>query len=120
LIEDRLFIDEKRFKSFRAADQKEDPFRRWFLSYKHFYEMPNSYIHRANINLASDLQYHTDFPDEFKGIEGEPALLNQLSLSQSTESTYKSVDTNYYVNLLKSNPVGDNSDAVHRFPEIRY
>lgn len=92
---------------------------RGFVSYKHYYDLPNGYIHRANFNLASDLRYPRDFSDEMLG-HGEPALENKTSLTKNTNSQHFSVEAAHYTNLLKADALTDNNDSVHRFPEIQY
>lgn len=93
--------------------------RRWFLTYDHLYEMPSNFVQRTKLNFVSDLRYPQDFPDDISGV-GDPALENRLSLTRNTETTHASIDTSYYINQLKANPLASNRDAVHRFPEIRY
>ena len=92
---------------------------RWFLTYDHYYELPDNYVQRANINQISDLRYTRDFPDEIKG-HGDSALENEVSLTKTTENQYASAEVDVYYNLLKTYPFQPNDDAVHRFPELRY
>lgn len=93
---------------------------RWLFKYRHIYEMPEGFSHTMNINLISDSFYPRDFPSEIEGVHGNPAVENRMSLSKNTESQHIGVDVAYYVNLLKQDPTADNSDAVHRFPEVKY
>lgn len=92
---------------------------RGFLTYQHYYDMPDGFTHRAHLNLVSDLRYVRDFYDEISG-HGDPALENSMSVTKNTDAQHFSVETTYYTNLLKSDGLADNDDAVHRFPEVRY
>jgi len=92
---------------------------RWFVNYDHIYRMPNDLVHRADITQISDLRYPRDFPDDVEG-HGDPSLENKTSISQSGDDHYWSAEVDAYTNLLKSYPLSDNSDSVHRFPELRY
>ncbi|MES2856458.1 MAG: LPS assembly protein LptD, partial [Bdellovibrionota bacterium] len=92
---------------------------RWFVNYKHSYELPDGFIQKTKLAFASDLRYPHDFPQELKG-RGEPALENRFSLTKNTERTHASMDAAYYINMLQANPIAGNGDAVHRWPEIRY
>lgn len=118
-IFDRAFADDKRLNDFRPANQKNDPIERWFLRYQHYYEMPDGGVHRAQANLASDLQYSKDFSEEALNY-GDSAMENRISYTKNTEDQHYSVDSSYYVNLLHANPLSDNDDAVHRVPEMRF
>ncbi len=114
LIQDRLFAGSEEFRKYR----QDTKFNRWYLNFQNVYEMPNGYVQRAKINLISDLRYPGDFPDETPGF-GDPAVENRVSLSRNFEHFHTSIDTSLYTNLLKENPIADNADAVHRFPELR-
>jgi LPS-assembly protein len=92
---------------------------RWFLHYTHHYEMPDNYVHRADINAVSDLRYPRDFPEELIG-HGDPALENKASVSHSTDNHYYSAEIDMYTNMLEGWPTARNDDAVHRFPELKY
>ncbi|MGZ3723515.1 MAG: LPS-assembly protein LptD, partial [Bdellovibrionales bacterium] len=92
---------------------------RWFVTYDHYQELPNEYVHRANINQVSDLRYVQDFPEEILG-NGDPALENKVSITKSGDNQYASAEVDVYQNLLKTYPLQPNDDAVHRFPEIKY
>lgn len=92
---------------------------RWFLAYHHYYALPENYVHRINLNAASDLRYQTDFPLEMAG-NGDAALENRMSLSKTTENSVSSAEADVFINLLKSDPLGGNQDSVHRLPELRY
>ena len=102
-------------------------YNRWFVSYDHFYELPDNFTQYARLNLISDLYYPRDFEKQLLmarnnriPINGEPAVESRVYLARRTENTFSGIDSSYYVNLMKDNPVADNSDAVHRFPELRY
>lgn len=118
-LNDRAFRDDSRLNTFQNESQKGQPINRWFVKYDHYYEMPNDYIQRAQINLASDLQYPKDFDTETLN-HGDSAMENRVSLTKNTFQQHFSIDTSYYINLLQSNPLAGNDNAVHRVPEIRF
>jgi LPS-assembly protein len=92
---------------------------RSFVTYTHLLNLPDGFSQRANFNIASDLRYPRDFDDEMSNW-GDPALENSMSLSYNSESYHASLDSTYYVNLLQTNERADNSNAVHRTPEINF
>ena len=92
---------------------------RWFMNYIHTYNLPNGVDQKVHLNFASDLRYPRDFPEELPG-RGDPALENRISLTKNTEDTHASLDADYYINQLKSNPIDNNHDAVHRWPELKW
>lgn len=116
---DRVFKNDTRVTSFENADNLGQDITRWYAKYDHYYDMPGGYIQRAQINLASDLQYPKDFPEE-TGNFGDPAMDNRFSLTKNSFANHFSVDSSYYVNVLQSDPIASNTNAVHRMPEIRY
>ncbi len=105
----------------RALQQKKHDgnFHRWTGLYTHYHDMPNNYVHRLDINQVSDLKYPRDFPEEMKG-HGDPALENKMSITKSGDDHYASAEADVYVNLLKTFPLANNEDSVHRVPELRY
>lgn len=115
LIEDRLLSNDTYFKD-KSEDGKK--ITRWHTKYKHTYVLPHDFVHRMDINAASDLRYSRDFYQEFQGW-GDPALENRMSLTKNTETIHSSADAAIYVNQLKEEPLSNNLDAVHRFPELR-
>ena len=116
---DNAFATDSRLNTFRAAEDKNKPIDRWYIKYDHYYTMPDDYIQRASINLASDLQYPKDFPLETMN-HGDAAMENRVSVTKNTNDKHFSVDTSYYANLLQADPLAGNDDAVHRLPEIRW
>ncbi|NUN06667.1 MAG: LPS assembly protein LptD [Bdellovibrio sp.] len=118
-IFDRAFSDDPRLNLYRPLTEKNDPLDRWFMRYSHYFEMPDGGVHRAKMNLASDLQYPKDFSEETLN-HGDAAMENRVSYTKNKQSEHYSVDASYYVNLLHGDPLAGNSDAVHRIPELRY
>lgn len=118
-LHDRVFASEERLNTFRSASQQNDVPNRWFLNYAHYYELPDGYVQRVQLANASDLQYFKDFNSETAGYM-DPALDNRISVTKNTRTQHFSVDSSYYINLLQSNPMAGNDDAVHRLPEIRF
>jgi LPS-assembly protein len=92
---------------------------RWYFSYKHLYELPNYYEHRVDLNMASDLQYSFDFSEEFEFYR-EPSITNRMSLSKYDEDQHMSIDAILHTNQLKTDPLAENEDAVHKIPELRW
>lgn len=118
-LSDRAFRDDSRLQNFQSAEQRGQDISRWFVKYDHYYDMPDDYVQRVQVNLASDLQYPKDFDTETLN-HGDPAMENRVSLTKNESQQHWSIDTSYYVNLLQSNPLAGNQNAVHRVPEIRY
>lgn len=114
------FSDDQIFASDTALPTRPDTDRskRWFLSLNQLYNLPGGFINRAQLALVSDLRYPRDFPVEILGL-GEPALENRLSLTKNSNTLHSSVEATYYVNQLKPDPLDNNSDSVHRFPEFK-
>jgi LPS-assembly protein len=110
MIEDRIFED--------ADLDNEEDFQRGFLDYKHFFTLGDRTIQRTKFTYMSDLRYPRDFSDEVIG-HGDPAFENSLSLSHSTDNTLITGEVAAYQNLLQSDPLADNTNAVHRVPDIR-
>ncbi|MFN7729105.1 MAG: LPS-assembly protein LptD [Bdellovibrio sp.] len=119
LLRDRVFSSDRRLNTFRSGSEQNEIVDRWFLKYEHYYEMPEGYIQRMQLNNASDLQYPKDFPLETRN-HGDSAMENRVSLTKNNRSQHYSLDSSYYVNLMQANPLAGNSDAVHRLPELRF
>jgi LPS-assembly protein len=118
-IYDKAFGLDPRLNTFRSPNDVNDPVDRWFVRYNHYYDMPEGYIERVQLNLASDLQYPKDFPTETLN-HGDSAMENRMSITKNTKDQHYSMDSSYYVNMLHSNPLEGNEDAVHRLPELRF
>jgi LPS-assembly protein len=116
-LNDKVFKDEPRLNRFRSVQNEK--FNRWFIKYQHYYDMPDGFVQRAQINTASDLQYPNDFPLETRN-NGDPAMESRFSVTKNTASQHWSVDASIYQNLLQSDPLAGNENAVHRLPEIRF
>jgi LPS-assembly protein len=114
-IRDRVFEGSKELGG-RPVGSKVN---RWFVNYAHSYDLPDGFVQKTKLAFASDLRYPHDFPQELPG-RGDPALENRMSLTKNTERTHASIDASYYTNLLNADPLADNTDAVHRFPSLRY
>lgn len=118
-LRDRVFANDSRLNLFRPQEQKGAPLNRWFFNYQHYYAMPDGYVQRALLNNVSDLQYPKDFDPEARG-GLDSALENRASLTKNDLNQHFSIDSSYNINLLQSNPMAGNDDAVHRLPEIKY
>lgn len=109
-------------RSFQRSLQNQNfdnEFQRWKGLYSHYHDMPNNYVHRMDLNLISDLRYPREFPEEMKG-HGDPAIENKMSITKSGDDHYISAEADVYRNLLKTHPLANNDDSVHRVPELRY
>lgn len=115
---DRAFSDDRRVLDYESPGNQGHDITRWYAKYDHYYDMPGGYIQRAQINVASDLQYPKDFPEETFNY-GDPAMDNRVSLTKNSFANHLSVDTSYYINMMQSDPLASNENAVHRLPEIR-
>lgn len=116
---DKVFISEPRYNNYRVESQQESKFTRWALNSRHVYSPNKNEKIRAQLMLASDLQYPKDFYDEFTNY-ADAALENKLSYSRSFDHSLFSIETAYYRNLLQGDPLSDNVNSVHRLPELRY
>lgn len=103
----------------RQMSEVPSDFTRWFVAYDHHFELPDDYTHRVNSRNISDLRYIRDFPDEIQGY-GDPALENRMSLTKNSQDVSMSAEVDLYKNILKTYPLADNDDAVHRFPDLKY
>ena len=112
--DDQIFANDTKLPTLPGSDRA----KRWFLSHNHIYTLPGGYINRARLALVSDLRYPRDFTTEILGL-GDPALENKLSLTKNSETLHSSIEAAYYVNQLKADPLDNNSDSVHRFPEFK-
>ena len=97
----------------------EEAIPRWFMKYRHYYQLPEDFIQRAVINLVSDIDYILDFQEQMGEKNGEPALENRVSLTKNTENVHFSTEAAFNINLLKTEAISDNADAVHRLPDIQ-
>lgn len=118
-LQDRVFGSDARLNKFRPLQTQNEPLDRYFLRYGHYYDMPDGYVHRLQLNNASDLQYPKDFPKE-TGNHGDTAMENRMSITKNTQDQHYSMDMSYYKNLIQSNPMAGNDAAVHRLPELRF
>lgn len=112
-IKDKLFSNEilKEYKNTANAG-------RWHLKYQHHYDLPESFVQRLNFTDVSDLDYLRDFPNDL--LEwGDPALENRVSLTKNEDTVHYSAEAMVFKNLLQSYPLADNSDAVHKMPELQ-
>lgn len=117
-LRDKVFQNEDRVNRFRSDDHKGDGFNRWFIKYDQYTQLPNEYIHRMQINNASDLQYPKDFSRETRN-HNEPSFENRMSLTKNFENIHTDIDMAYHLNMLKSDPLSGNDESVHRVPELR-
>ncbi|MCB0394407.1 MAG: LPS-assembly protein LptD, partial [Bdellovibrionales bacterium] len=117
-MKDRYAATEER-NIYKSRAQDEGPLSRYMYKYKHHFELPEGYIHDVDINVVSDTLYPKDFPEEMAG-HGTPALENRMSLTKNTDTQHTSVDVTVFQSLMEDNAIHDNTNAVHRFPEIQH
>ncbi|MEZ0391710.1 MAG: LPS-assembly protein LptD [Pseudobdellovibrionaceae bacterium] len=119
ILKDRVFSDDQRLNTFRPPDARGDSIQRYFLRYNHYYDMPDGFTQRVQLNTASDLQYPADFPLETLN-NGDPAMESRLSVTKNSDYYHWGLDSSLYTSLMQSNPLGGNEFAVHRLPELRF
>lgn len=114
------YIDDQAFKlDIHDNEESKKEKERGFLSYEHYFTLPENYIQRTKLRYISDLRYMRDFSDELPE-NGKSSLENLMSITKNKETTHFSAEVGYNINLLKEDPFAENNDAVHRFPDIRY
>lgn len=120
-LNDRVFSNEERLNKFRSEQDRNSKsrFQRWFLKYQNYFDLPEGYVQRTQLNTASDLQYPKDFSLETLN-NGDPSMESRVSLSKNFDHYHWTIDMSYYQNLLQSNPLAGNESAVHRIPEIQF
>ncbi len=116
-IQDRVFAGDSAYRP--PGSGRPTKFTRWFFTFNNDYALPEGFVQRSRVNLVSDLRYPRDFFDEVDGW-GDPALENRLSLSKTAERSHLSLELAHYTNMLQTDPIADNTDSVHRLPELRY
>jgi LPS-assembly protein len=123
-LADRAYGRGTDLQGYRTSQSR---FDRWNIDYSHFYEMPDGFTQYTKISDVSDLDYPRDFPDQVRfgrktstSVYGDPAIESRVYLAKATETSYASVDSSYYINLLKTDPIASNYDAIQKIPEIRY
>lgn len=92
---------------------------RWFTSYSHYLELPEDFVQRTTIHLASDLEYPIDFQTQFPFL-GEPALDNRTSLTKNYPDYHLSLDSSFYMSLIQADLDASKESSVHRIPDIRF
>lgn len=119
-INDRVFAkSDSDLQRFRSRPGEFTQFSRWYFNYQQHLELKNGWTQRMQLHNASDLRFPLDFEKESnqKGFS-EPALENRISFSKNSDDFHTSVDSSYYINLLRADPLANNEDAVHRLPEL--
>ncbi|MCB0391440.1 MAG: LPS-assembly protein LptD [Bdellovibrionales bacterium] len=109
-----------KFKDYSSRDIEEQKVDRGYVSYTHYYLLPNNFIHRTKGFWLSDLRYIRDFVDELEELNGQSAYENKMSITKNTEDQNFSGEISFYTNLLKADPFSGNEESVHRLPDLRY
>jgi LPS-assembly protein len=119
LINDEVFT--KPDSNFKKFHPDKTGFNRWYLYYQHYLELDDGWIQRMTLHNASDLRYMRDFEKETSERNlSDPALENRVSFSKNWDKYHFTFDSSYYVNLLRTDPLANNNDAVHRLPELSF
>jgi LPS-assembly protein len=122
-IEDSVFYNSDRYKRYLNNPLELKKFNRWSASsyFQHEISSPTEKqeIVRGKLQLVSDLQSPKDFIDEFKNYSLS-GLENRLNYTKQYDQSVLQLDGAYYKHLLEANPLGDNQNAVHKLPELRF
>ncbi len=118
-LRDSVFATDTRLNNYRLADEQGQKINRWAVRSYDQYALDQNSLLRLQVSLVSDLQYPKDFSVEFKNYS-DPALENSLSYSHQWSHSVFTFGGSYYRNLLSANPLEENTNAVHRLPEIKY
>lgn len=115
------YLKDDRFSDFNftTGTESEITRKRWFIDFKNQFTLPGDFIQKSDIRLVDDLLYVSDFANEIKG-QGEPALVNQISLIHNKDLQHFSTEIIYNINLLTEDVFSKNLDSVHKTPQIRY
>ena len=105
------------------------------VRYRHYFELPEGYVHRMDVNWASDILYPKDFPQDIRG-HGDPALVSRMSLTKNTDTQHASVEVIHNRSMTAGagvtvddhgTPNGTPKDprdaddlSINRFPSINY
>jgi len=117
-INDRLFDSELK-TAYPGANSINS---RWYYQYSHMMQLPNGFTQRIEYTDISDLDYLKDFPNDLEELgasSGDSALENKVSISKNFEQFHMSAEALMFKNLVRAYPLADNSDAVHKIPEIQ-
>ncbi len=117
-IQDKVFATNEDVNLYRSRQDRGSLTDRWFIKYQHYYDLPEGFTNRIQVNTTSDLKYPRDFTNESLN-PNDPALENRVSVTHSSDKIYWGVDSSYYVNMLQSDPMSTSNDSVHRMPEVR-
>ncbi len=116
-IKDRVFNNEK--STFREFHPNQTSFNRWYLYTENYLKTEDNWIERITLHNSSDLRYLRDFEKETQERSfSDPALENRINFTKNTDNFHFLIDSSYYINLLRTDPLSNNNDAVHRLPEI--
>lgn len=118
-LRDSVFASDDRLNKYRSGDEKGQKINRWAVRSFNQYSLDPDSILRLQVSLVSDIQYPKDFSDEFKNYS-DPSLENSLSYSHQWSQSVLTLSGTYYRNLLSANPLEENTNSVHRLPELKY
>lgn len=116
---DKVFASEDRFNNYRAPGDRLSAYNRWAINSSNVYSPNRDEKLRAQLMLVSDLQYPKDFYDEFTNYS-DSALENKVSYTRGFEHSIFSIEGSYYKNLLQADPLSENTNSVHRAPEVHF
>lgn len=118
-INDSLFTTTNRYRAFRDTTDFDRAYNRWSLKGYSQSDLGDGHRVDLNLNMISDLMYPQDFSDEYPNY-AESGLENRLSYTYNSQHTGFNVNAIYYKHLLSADPIGSNSMAVHKLPELNY
>ncbi len=117
---DTSYINDKGFANKEELTEKAgERIPRYMVKYRHYYDLPNDYVQRTEINYVSDSKYPRDFNGDIRGI-GDPALVSRASLTKNTENQHVSIEASHHRSLLNADPLASDTESVHRYPDIKY
>ncbi|MGE3973212.1 MAG: LPS-assembly protein LptD [Bdellovibrionales bacterium] len=117
---DTSFLRDKGFATpDELSDRQGQHIPRYLFKYRHYYDLPNNYVQRTQINYVTDTKYPRDFPGDIRG-HGDPALVSKASLTKNSDNHHVSIEASHHKNLLAADPLSGDSESVHRYPSIKY
>lgn len=118
-INDSLFTTTNRYRAFQDTQDYDRAYNRWSLKGYSQTDLGNDQRLDLNLNMISDLMYPQDFSDEYPNY-ADSGLENRLSYTHNSQHTGININAIYYKHLLSADPIGSNSMAVHKLPELNY
>jgi len=115
---DTAFINDKKLPSDLGLTDTSRIGRHMF-KYKNYYDLPEGFVQRSQINYISDTKYQRDFPDDVEG-HGDPALLSRMSITKNTDTQHASAEAIHQKNLIAADALSADDNSIHRYPSVLY